>query len=127
MLKPINPAVIVVLGLYTVLWGLWVMLPFTVFTHAVAFHIMGRYGTEFLWGGIAVSCGLIIIRGATKPVYWNIEIGALVAFFFWLTLAILFCAGDWANPQWLSAACFSLYSALIWVNIEVNRKYFGGP
>lgn len=126
LLKPINPAIIVVLGLYTVVWGLWIMAPwFSVFGHSIVFQVMAAYGSEYLWGGIAVGCGLIIIRGAVVPVYWNIEIGALVAFFFWLILAIFFCAGDWHSPAWLSAACFALYSALIWLNVEVNRKYFG--
>lgn len=125
LLKPINPAVIVVLGVYTLFWGVWIMLPFPVFTHAMAFELMSQYGTELLWGGIAISAGLIIVRGALKPVYWNIEIGALVAFFFWLIIGILFFIGDWQNPAWISSACFSLYSALIWLNIEVNRKYYG--
>ena len=127
LLRPINPAVIVVLGIYTVVWGLWIMSPFwTVFPHSAAYAIMAEYGTEYLWGSIAVCAGAIIVRGALKPVYWNIEIGSWVSFFFWLAIAILFCAGDWHTTGWLSAACFSIYSGLIWLNIRFNREYFGG-
>lgn len=126
LLKPINPAIIVVLGLYTVIWGIWLCLPmFSVFSYSATFSVMSTYGTEPLWGGIAISAGLITIRGALKPIFWNIEIGSLVSFFFWLVIAIFFFVGDWHGPEWLSAAAFALYSGIIWLNIKVNRKYFG--
>lgn len=126
LLKPINPAVIVVLGMYTVLWGCWIVSPFwSVFPHAALFHIMASLASEYVWGGIAIASGLIIVRGAIKPIYWNIEIGALVAFFFWLTIGILYFIGDWQNTGGITASCFALYSALIWVNIRVNRTHFG--
>lgn len=126
LLKPINPAIIVVLGLYTVVWGLWIALPwFSVFGHSAVYSVMSAYGSEYLWGGIAVASGLIIIRGSLKPIFWNIEIGSLVAFFFWLTISIFFFAGNWQSTAWLSSAAFALYSGIIWLNIKVNRKYFG--
>jgi hypothetical protein len=126
LLRPINPAVIVVLGIYTVVWGIWIMSPWwAVFPHAAIYGLMAKYGTEYIWGAIAVAAGTIIIRGALKPVYSNIEIGAWTSTIFWLVIAIFYFIGDWHTTGWLSAACFCIYSAIIWVNIRVNRKYFG--
>lgn len=127
LLRPINPAVIVVLGIYTMIWGVWIMSPWwSVFPHSPVYSLMAHYGTEYLWGSIAIAAGSIITRGALKPVYWNIELGSWVSFFFWLAIAILYVCSDWHTTAWLSAACFSIYSGIIWLNIRVNRKYFGG-
>lgn len=126
LLKPINPAVICVLGFYMVVWGLWIVSPFwSVFGHAQLFVWLARSASEYVWGGIAISCGLIVLRGAMKPVYWNLDIGALVSFLFWLLISILFFIADWQSTGGLSAAAFCVYSGLVWVNVRVNKEYFG--
>lgn len=128
LLKPINPAFTVVLGGYTLMWGLWLIAPwFSTFASSPIFSVMASLAHESVWGGIAVAAGFIIIRGAIKPVYWNIEIGALVSFFFWLIICILYLYGEWHSTAGLSAAAFAIYSCLIWVNVRVNRRHFTLP
>jgi hypothetical protein len=125
LLRPINPSVIIILGLYTVVWGLWIVNPFwAVFAQAPVFSAMMGYASEVVWGCIAIGAGLLIMRGALKPSYRNLQLGALVGCLHWLTIGILFFMGDWMNTGGISAIAFALYSAVVWVNIKVNRGQY---
>lgn len=125
LLRPVNPSVIIVLGFYTVLWGLWLLSPFwTVFTQAPLYSEMMGLGPEPVWGVIAIISGGFICRGAIKPSYMNLRVGSFVGFMYWLIVGILYLMGDWMNTGGITALTFALYSALIWVNIKVNRAHF---
>lgn len=125
LLRPINPTVIIVLGIYTVLWGLWVACPFwDVFAAGQLYSAMANILPEVAWGGIAIVSGLLIMRGAIKPSYENLHLGAWVGFFHWLIISILYFIGDWTSTGGITALTFAIYSALIWVNIKVNRNHF---
>jgi hypothetical protein len=124
LLKPINPSIIIVLGVYTILWGLWVANPFwTVFTQAPLYSALAL-GGEYTWGGIVLAAGLLITRGATKPSYFNLILGSGVGFLTWLTVAIFYFVGDWANTGGLTALAFATYCLLVYLNIKVNKTYF---
>ena len=125
LLKPINPSVIIILGVYTILWGLWIVSPYwTVFTQAPLFGAMDSIAPEYVWGLIAVAAGCVISHGALKPRYRNIQWGSFVAFFHWFIIAILYFAGDWQNTGGITALAFALYSGLVWVNIKVNKGHY---
>ena len=125
LLKPINPSLIIILGVYTVVWGLWILNPFwDVFASAPLYSQMAHIANEYVWGGIAITAGLIITRGATKPSYSNIQIGAIVAFFHWFTISILYFVGDWMNTGGITALMLAVYSGIVWLNIKVNRHHF---
>lgn len=124
LLQPINPSVIVVLGVYTILWGLWVVNPFwTVFTQAPLYAALDL-GGEYLWGGIVLATGLLITRGATKPSYTNLITGAGVGFLTWLVVGIFYLVGDWANTGGITALAFATYCLLVYLNIKTNKTYF---
>ena len=125
LLKPINPSVIIILGVYTILWGLWIVSPFwTVFTQAPLYHAMDSIASEVVWGLIAILAGIIISHGALKPRYRNIQFGAFIAFFHWFAIGVLYFLGDWQNTGGITAITFALYSAVVWVNIKVNRGHY---
>lgn len=125
LLKPLNPSVIIVLGLYTIAWGLWLTCPFwTVFTQAPVYATMAGIADEKIWGCIAIISGLFIVRGATKPSYVNLKWGALVGFLHWFCISLLYFAGDWANTGGITCLAFAVYSALVWVNIKANKDYY---
>lgn len=125
LLKPINPSIIIVLGIHTVLWGLWIFSPFwSVFTGSPIHAAMAALGSEYLWGALAVAAGTFIIRGAVIPIYQNIQMGAFIAFFHWFIISILYFIGDWTSTGGISALTFAAYSAIVWVNIKVNREHF---
>lgn len=125
LLRPINPSIIIVLGFYTIVWGLWLLSPFwTVFTQAPIYSAMMSVGTEPVWGAIAIASGMLIMRGAIKPSYINLRVGSFVGFFYWLIVAMFYFAGDWANTGGITSLTFAIYSAIVWVNIKVNREHF---
>jgi len=123
--KPINPSVIIILGVYTVLWGIWIINPwFSVFHTAPLFSAMANIAGEWFWGGVAIIAGLVISRGALKPSYANLHFGAFVACLQWLSISILYFACDWHNTGGLTAMTFAVYAAVIWVNIKVNKHLY---
>lgn len=125
ILKPINPSIIVVLGIYTVLWGIWLANPFwDVFSRAPLYGSMKDLLPEFVWGIVAIVSGFIIIRGATKPSYNNLVIGSCVSFSHWFMIAIFYFVGDWQNTGGITSAVFAIYSAIIYLNIKINHAHF---
>jgi len=128
LLLPINPAAVVLLGIYTVLWGLWVANPFwTVFTQAPIYDALARVPpdlipSEYFWGTIAVVCGCIITYGAIKRHYRPLTIGAATAGWHWFMISVLYFMGDWQNTGGITAAILAVYGAFIYVNIKVNFK-----
>lgn len=134
LLLPINPAVVVILGVYTSLWGLWVANPFwTVFSQAQLYSAM--QGAEFIqlvgivgispevfWGTIAIVCGLLITHGAVKRSYKSLVRGATIAFFHWGIISLFYFMGDAASTGGITAAVFAVYGAFLWLNIRVNFK-----
>lgn len=124
-MKPINPSVIIVLGFYTIVWGLWLLSPFwPVFSQAPLYSAMMGIGSEYFWGSVAVTSGALISRGAIKPSYMNLTVGSFVGFFYWLVVAILYFAGDWMNTGGITSLTFAIYSGLVWLNIKVNKDHF---
>jgi hypothetical protein len=67
MLKPINTAAIIILGAYTILWGLWVANPFwTVFDQAPIYNWMMQVMPEWIWGVVAILVGLLMVYGVLR-------------------------------------------------------------
>jgi hypothetical protein len=125
LLRPINPTVIIVLGVYTIIWGLWIINPFwTVFTTASVYSAMMSIAPEWFWGGVAIISGMFVTRGALKPSFRNLQLGAFIGFFHWLVIGILYFVGDWMNTGGITAITFATYSALVWVNIKINRANY---
>lgn len=128
LLKTINPSLIIVLGVYTVVWGFWIANPFwTVFTQAALYQALEQaapFSPELFWGGIAMVAGGFIIRGAVKPSYKNLQWGSFVGFFHWFVIGIMYLMGDWANTGGITSLAFAVYAAIIWLNVKVNKRSF---
>lgn len=126
LLKPINPTVVIVLGLYTVVWGLWIFSPFwNVFDAAPLYSAMASiFPSEYVWGGIAIVAGNFIMRGAIHPSRRNLQFGAFTGALHWFVIALLYFAGDWTSTGGITSLTFAAYAALVWVNIKVNPEHF---
>lgn len=123
LLKPINTTAIIVLGLYTVLWGLWLAAPWwDVFSRAPLYSHLAHTLPETIWGLIAISCGLVTVYGALHPSYKALSIGSTVAFFHWFIISIFYFWGDWQNTGGITALTFSTYALFIHLNVKVNYK-----
>lgn len=121
VLRPINVASVLMLGIYTLLWGLWVASPFwDVFGTAALFGFMQSLAPEIFWGCLAMTCGVVIIAGAVKRRYRPLTLGASTAFFHWFMIAIFYFLGDPFNTGAITSLVFALYSAFLHLNLRVN-------
>lgn len=123
LLLPINPALIVLLGIFTVVWGFWIANPFwTVFTQAPLYDYMAALAPEWVWGGIAITAGVVICIGAVKRSYRALTTGAGVAFIHWLLISLMYFAGDPLNTGGITALLLAVYAAMVYLNIRINFK-----
>lgn len=123
LLKPINTAAVVLLGIYTVVWGSWLANPFwSVFGRAQLFSTLGMVAPEVFWGCLAIACGLVTIYGAYRRSYPALTFGSAVAGWHWFMISIFYFLGDWQNTGGITALVFAVYAAFIWLNIRVNYR-----
>lgn len=126
LLQPINTSAVILLGIYTIVWGLWMVAPWSVFPDAGLYDQMRALAPEQVWGTIAIICGSFTAYGAYRPSYKTLTIGAGMAFSHWFIISILYFMGNWRNTGGITAATFALYAAYVYLNIRVN-KLDGGP
>jgi hypothetical protein len=125
ILRPINPSLIIVLGVFTIVWGLWIINPWSsAFGSAAIYSAMSNLLPEVGWGLIAVVAGSGIIHGALKLSYRNLQTGSFIGFFHWFIISLLYFFSNLSDPTGVMALTFAIYSALVWVNIKVNREFF---
>lgn len=123
LLVPINPALIVLLGIYTVVWGFWLASPFwTVFPQAPLYSEMAGIAPEWVWGAVAIVCGAFICYGAMKRSYEALIRGASIAFGHWSVITILYFMGDWTSTGGITSLLLASYAAMVYLNIRVNFK-----
>lgn len=123
LLLPINPAAVILLGIYTVVWGLWVANPFwSVFEAAKMFMPLASIAPEVFWGCLAIVCGLVTVYGAVKRKYGPLTRGAQASGWHWLMISIFYFIGDFTNTGGITALIFAVYAAFIYLNIRVNYK-----
>lgn len=123
LLRPVNTSAIIILGVYTVVWGLWVGNPhWSVFERAPLYSKMSELFNESAWGGIAIIAGIVISYGAFRPSYRALIIGSGVAAIHWLIIAIMYFWGDWQSTGGITSLVFAFYGSYVYLNIRVNNK-----
>lgn len=122
LLLPINSSVIHVVGIYTLVWGLWIGNPFwDVFDRASLYRLMS-YFPEYFWGTIAVVCGIAMIYGVIRHSYRSLVVGANIGFYHWFIISVLYMGGDWKNTGGITALMIAIQCALLYINLKVNNK-----
>jgi hypothetical protein len=125
LFKPINKAAISIMGVFTVLWGLWVANPmWAVFTQAPIFHIMAFLAPEWAWGIAAILVGITMLWGVFKMQYRPLIFGARSGFYFWIFASITFFIGDWKNTGGITLLMIALYCGYIALNLSINREQY---
>jgi len=123
LLRPINPAAVILIGVYTVVWGFWVGNPFwTVFSHALLYGVLAQVAPEWFWGCLAIFCGSVTIYGAVKRNYKALVRGAAIAGWHWTMISIFYFMGDPLNTGGITALALAFYAAYLFVNLRVNFK-----
>jgi hypothetical protein len=123
LLKPINPAASIILGVYTILWGLWVINPlWSVFARAPLYSVMATIAPEWAWGCFALFCGSVMVYGSMKRSYRALTNGAGVVNFHWTIVGLCYFLGDWQSTGGITALCIAFYAGFVYLNIRVNYK-----
>ena len=123
MFKPINTAAISILGVFSLLWGFWVAVPWwDVFNQAEIFEFMTVLMPEWLWGVIAMAVGITMLWGVARNSWKSLITGALTGFYFWLFAAINFFIGDWQNTGGITLLMVAVYCGYIALNLRINKE-----
>jgi len=122
LLEPVNEVVTVFLGIYTVLWGLWVLNPLVdTFTTAKLYSaLMAFLPNEILWGSIAVFFGLMTMVALAKRMPKNLFYGSAASALHWGVISIFYFIGDTANTGGITALFLAVLSTYIYLNHKVN-------
>lgn len=122
MLQPINTAAIIILGVFTTLWGFWVGNPFWSVIDNSSLYSAMRVLPEVFWGGVAFICGVGMIAGVLHNSYASLKTSSIVGFYHWTAITIFFFAGDWQSTGGITALTIAAYCGFIYLNLRVNRK-----
>lgn len=120
--QPINTAAIVIMGAYTLLWGLWVANPFwSTFGESKQYDWLGEVQAEWKWGVISIVVGLVMIYGVVRDSFHSLSIGAFIGACYWGVIATGYYIGDWRDTAGLTKTMICLYCAFIFLNVKMNR------
>lgn len=120
--RPTNPVIQVLLGSYTIVWGLWVGSPFwSVFSRAPIYSEMHRFAPEWAFGIMAVLAGGMVLRGAWRTSYQALSTGAIVGAMHWITISVLYFSGDWRNTGGVTSLFIGLMMTYLYLNVAINH------
>jgi len=123
MLRPVNPTAIILLGVFTVVWGFWVGNPFwDIFPGRPLYSFM-QFMPEAVWGLLATAVGVVISHGAFTRTLPSLILGARVGGIYWFVVSLMLFIGDWQSTGGINAMVLAVYSAFIYVNLKVNHAH----
>lgn len=115
MLHPINTMGVSILGLFNVLLGIWICLPFD------AMNDVSNSFPEWLISALMLIIGSFILSGSLKETYTTLVIGSQLSFYFWFLSVGGLIYSNWHDPSWIVALMIAAYSLFVAVNIKVNK------
>lgn len=122
MSKPLHVSVVVLLAVYTIVWGVWLVLPFwDVFSQAQLYSEMANVAPEISWGSTAIISGGITMLGLVRNNYWYERLGVGLTTWHWFMVAIFYFLGDWANTGGITAMFLVCYSAYIFLKLKLTK------
>lgn len=123
MMNPINTSAVIILGVFTISWGLFVIAPWwDVFSTAQLYEYLHFLAPEWVWGAVAIVAGSIISWGVIKNSYKSLALGSWIGFIHWFLISVLYFAGDWQNTGGITVLAFAIYSAYVHLNLKINRS-----
>jgi hypothetical protein len=114
LLSPINTAGIGILGIFNILMGIWISLPFD----ALSFIFLGP---EWIVASVLLVVGSFILSGTMKENRKILLIGAQSSFYSWFLSVGGLIYLSWQSPIWIVALMIAAYSMFVAVNIKVNK------
>jgi hypothetical protein len=119
---PINTSAAMLMAVYTILWGFWLINPFwTVFDQAPLYSWLSSVAPEWFWGGFAIIVGVTMAHGIIRHTYDSLIRGAFIGFIHWGIIMTGYFIGDWQNTGGLTTAMIMVYCGFIYLNLKVNH------
>lgn len=115
MLSPINTYAVGILGVFNILMGLWICLPFDSLSFMHSFP-------EWIVASIMMIIGYFITSGSVMEAYRTLIMGTQMSFYFWFLSVGGLLYAQWQNPAWIVALMIAMYSLFVAVNIKVNKE-----
>lgn len=121
--QPINTSAVILMALYTLLWGLFVALPVESFD-SMRFTFLLSVMPELYWGLIAFVVGYVMLIGVLKHSFKSLSQGAFIGFIHWFLIGIGYFVGDWTSTGWITAFTVAAYCGFIYLNLRMNKDDF---
>lgn len=121
---PLNPAMIIVLGTYTAIWGLWVSNPWSNTFDYPPYHALETVAPRYVWTFFAMACAISIVYGALRGRYKSVITGAWIGFMHWFVVGFILLIGDWTDPAGITTLLIASYCAVIFINVKHNANHF---
>lgn len=121
MLRPINPYSTLILGVFTAFWGIWVLMPWSVFGRADLFSKLSEFAPEVLWGLWATGAGILVIASIIRGLYRYLAWTLAFIGWHWATVAVFMWWGDWQNTGGLTYSFAAVYASYAYLNVKINQ------
>lgn len=122
LLRPINTSGVIILGYYTLLWGIWLVMPWwSVFSTAPLFAIMAVLMPEWAWGTFAIAIGLGLIVATFKQHFISMTWVTLLTGWLWAAVSVFYFVADWQSTGGITSLMLAVYCAFVYLNIRVNK------
>lgn len=122
--RPINPAAILIMAVYTILWGFWIGNPWWDVFHRSHIYDLMNFFPEWLWGITAMASGLAMLRGVVVKSIDALTLGAFIGFMHWIVIAVVYLVGDWQHTSGITSLMVSVYCAYVYLNLRLNGDKF---
>lgn len=126
LIQPLRPLAIIVLGVYTLVWGIWVIEPaWNAIGHGQVFKVMSSLFPEYVWGTLGILIGIVLLFGLIIKSYQVLVVGSTLSGWFWGLITLLLFFGDWHSVLGWTALVFAIHASFIYLNIKINRDIVG--
>jgi hypothetical protein len=114
--QPISRFNILLSGIYSFMWGLWVATPtWDVFNRSPIYESLNWAGSELIWGGVQMLVGIALVFAAFDNIHW-MKWATFAGFVSWMLVSLGFAFSDWHNPGMWVAGFISATNAYMFLN-----------
>ena len=110
----------IILGMAALTWGIWLMLPFSIFQSSPTFAVMAEIAPEWVWGLLMAGAGLQAIVGIWRNSYtmrrWSLAVMAAL----WLAAWTTFLLANWRSTTTVHYIWWFVFCAYSYMRVSRN-------
>lgn len=117
LLLPINTGVVSLLGVYQLLTGFWLIMPWNSLRSSYT-----NWMPELVVGIILFVIGAFISYGSIKSEFTILRIGTTMGYLFWFVSQILLLITNPLGVAWIACLVFCVYCLVVDLNLRINER-----